>query len=67
MFLTETELAVLTGRKRKADQIAQLRIMGLPFFVNAAGRPVVTCSAVEGSKQKEPQRQWIPAALRSAS
>jgi hypothetical protein len=39
MFLNNEELAILTGRKNKSTQIHALRKMGIPFFVNACGRP----------------------------
>ncbi|WP_410594122.1 DUF4224 domain-containing protein, partial [Bacillus sp. SIMBA_074] len=49
-FLSTNELVVLTGRKLKSKQVEALRRMGLPFFVNACGRPIVTRAAVEGRK-----------------
>jgi hypothetical protein len=51
MFLTADDLAELTGRKIKSKQIEALRQMGLPFHVNAAGKPVVSIAAIEGRKQ----------------
>jgi hypothetical protein len=51
MFLTPAELAELTGRKIKSKQIEALRRMGLPFHVNAVGKPVVSTAAIEGRKQ----------------
>lgn len=55
VFLDEEDLAMLTGRKLRRLQIQWLRTSGIPFFVNAAGRPVVTRAAVEGSsKHTEP-------------
>lgn len=51
MFLTADDLAELTGRKIKSKQIEALRRMGLPFHVNAAGKPVVPVAAIEGRKQ----------------
>ncbi len=48
-FLNADEIAALTGikggrggRSKHALQIDQLRKMGLPFWINAAGKPVVT-------------------------
>lgn len=70
MFLTPEELATLTGRKRAAGQIAQLKLMGLPFFVNAAGRPIITRAAVEGSAAMAQYQQpvtWTPKPLRKAA
>lgn len=60
MFLTPEELAVLTGRKLKSYQIDALRRMGVPFFVNAVGRPVVARTAIEGGSKAapEPRPKW---------
>ena len=58
MFLTSDEIARLTGirggyrgKTREQRQIAQLRVQKVPFFVNAAGRPVVARAAIEGGAQ----------------
>jgi hypothetical protein len=37
LFLTQTELAELTERKRKADQIAWLKANGYHFAIGANG------------------------------
>lgn len=57
LFLTEDEVAYLTGIGRGADgkskhdmQCTQLKLMAVPFRVNARGMPIVTHAAVEGSK-----------------
>lgn len=47
-FLEGWEIAELTGRKIKSKQVEALRRMGMPFFVNASGKPVVVRSAIEG-------------------
>jgi hypothetical protein len=63
-FLDEAELAILTGRKMKGHQIEALRKMGIPFFVNAIGHPVVTRVAIEGRAKPEPVKQaWKPQVL----
>ena len=49
-FLDDAALALLTGYQRASYQIKQLRHMGIPFMVNAAGRPVVLRRAVEGGR-----------------
>ena len=49
-FLDQNEISTLTGRKMKTHQINALRTMGIPFFVNAIGRAVVTRSAIELTK-----------------
>jgi len=52
MFLTSDDLAQLTGRRIKSKQIEALRRMGLPFHVNACGKPVVPVAAIEGRREK---------------
>lgn len=61
-FLDAEALAKLTGRRRKSMQIAELRRLGLPFFVNAHGEPVVTRSAIEGKKTaaQADESHWKP-------
>jgi hypothetical protein len=46
LFLTPEDVAFMTGRKTSGRQIDTLRQMGVPFFVNAAGRPIVTKTAI---------------------
>jgi hypothetical protein len=64
IFLSPQELVVLTGRKVKSKQIDALRRMGVAFFVNALGRPVVARAVVEGGSQASVIRQvrvaWQP-------
>lgn len=61
LFLTSEELAQLTGRKLKSQQIKWLRTSGLPFWVNARGHPVVTRAAVHGlPATKAPRDVWVP-------
>lgn len=66
VFLEDEEIKKLTGRKMKGYQIKALRNMGIPFFVNATGHPVVTRSAVDGKTDAEPpvKRTWVPKVLR---
>ena len=62
LFLTAEEIAHLTGRKLKSRQIEWLRGSGVPFYVNAGGRPVVTRAAVVGAGDAPPVlRAWQPA------
>lgn len=66
LFLSDDELAQLTGRKIRRLQIEALRLMGVPFRVNLAGRPVVCRSAIEGREPAytaEPIPSWQPAVL----
>ncbi len=57
-FLTEEDTVKLTGRCLKSKQIAALRKMGIAFFVNASGHPVVPVSAVEGRKEAPHKKKW---------
>lgn len=63
LFLSREDVRDLTGYTVKAKQIEQLRRMGIAFFVNGCGRPVVTFSAIEGRKQPETVAAWKPAIL----
>lgn len=71
IFLLEDEVAFLTGRRRKGAQIEALRKMGVAFFVNVAGRPVVTRSSIEGKteskQQPETRVSWSPRVIGSGS
>jgi len=62
-FLTPEDLRVLTGKAQKAKQAEQLRRIGVPFFLNAAGIPVVTRAAVEGGGEKTARKPWTPKVL----
>lgn len=63
LFLTDEELATLTGRRLKSAQITWLRGSGLPFRISATGHPVVTRSAVEGRPQESAPARWTPRAI----
>ena len=59
-FLTPEEVSILTGRRAHKLQIETLRKQGLLFFLNAAGKPIVPRSAIDGRKEvlappKKPQ------------
>lgn len=65
-FLDRDELRALTGRAQKSRQIKALRDMGVPFFVNGIGLPVVARVAVEGrakASAPEPKKAWAPRVL----
>lgn len=56
LFLTSDEIIELTGirggwrgQSREQRQIATLRKMKIPHYVNAAGRPVVARAVIEGT------------------
>ena len=62
MFLDDEEIVRLTGFKRKSKQIAQLRLMGVGFLINATGHPVITKAILESRKpiKEESQQEWRP-------
>lgn len=60
MFLDDDALKQLTGYSQRKKQISQLRKMGIPFNVNAAGRPAVACAVIEGRKQEQTKPVWEP-------
>ncbi len=66
IFLDDNDVAKLAGTKLKSRQIDSLRRMGILFYVNAAGRPVVPKSAVESkSVITQPLDQpWVPNVLK---
>lgn len=68
IFLDPADVAILTGKKTKAGQIAQLRHLGLVFYVNAGGKPVVPKSSVEtNSPSHAIEKPWTPNVLRNGS
>ena len=42
MFLTQDDLIILTGYKRACKQIEYLKKIGIPYWVNRFGKPVVS-------------------------
>ena len=64
-FLTQEEVEYLTGRRVKAKQAEILRRMGVPFFLNAGGRPIVTRVAIEGrgGAAELSRPKWVPRVL----
>lgn len=63
LFLTDEEIATLTGRRLKSKQIEWLRREGVPFRVSATGHPVITRVAIEG----HPEKTAAPVPWRSAA
>jgi len=61
-FLSCEDVETLTGRKAKSKQIDALRKMGVAFWVNAIGKPIVSQAAIEGRKEKAAPKQniWTP-------
>lgn len=73
MFLTLEEVAELTGigtgrrgKTREQLQVEWLRTSGIPFWVNARGRPIIARAAINGPQQKQepPREKWQPKVLR---
>lgn len=66
IFVDDDDLVVLTGHRNTRRQIDQLRVMGVPFRINAAGRPVVAIAAIEGGRNSPaPERvKVVPPSLR---
>lgn len=71
IFLSCDEVKELTGvsrskagKTREQLQAACLRTMKIPFYINAAGRPIVSRALIEGrSHNKEAEHPtWEPAA-----
>jgi hypothetical protein len=56
-FLSADDLVVLTGYKRPADQARWLEEHGIPFTINARGRPVVLRDLT--AKRAEPQLGFV--------
>lgn len=64
IFLTPDEIKILTGRTRKQYQIEQLRKMRIPFYLNAAGWPIIAKAVIEGSQESvDSDKPWRPAVL----
>jgi Domain of unknown function (DUF4224) len=66
MFLNPEEIALLTGLHRKGRQVEQLRRMGIIFYVNGCGRPVVARTAIGGSAAGASPRTWAPSVVKLA-
>lgn len=67
-FLEREEIKALTGRSYLKLQIEALKNMGIPFFVNAIGRPVVARSAIEGrsgTAAAPVKKAWVPKVLQT--
>lgn len=60
VFLSEPELRTLTGRARSADQVAALKRMGVPHWINARGKPVVALAALTGASYRPEKPSWEP-------
>lgn len=59
-LLTAPEVVLLTGYKMPAKQIEFLRSNGIPFIVNAAGKPVVPANVLGQATPSRPQLGPVP-------
>ncbi|WP_155747178.1 DUF4224 domain-containing protein [Burkholderia territorii] len=75
LFLTADEVGELTGirngrrgQSRDELQAAWLRTSGIPFWVNARGRPIIARASITGySTSPPPKTKYQPAALRHST
>ena len=63
LFLTAAEVEELTGYQRFKKQAVRLAEIGIPFTLNAAGRPIVTRAIFVGTMTastagKKPRTTW---------
>ncbi|MBV6304879.1 DUF4224 domain-containing protein [Candidimonas humi] len=70
MFLNDEELAELTGIRKGRDgksreqlQCEHLRKVGIPFYPNARGKPVVVTEALIGRQPEPSKPKWQPKVL----
>lgn len=67
-FLTDAELERLTGYRSPKKQAAHCRKIGIPFFPNARGKPIVSRDVINGTekaaKPKAEKPAWQPAVLK---
>jgi hypothetical protein len=61
LFLAQADIEMLTGRRSRARQIDALRHMGIQFYINDLGRPVVPIAAITGAKATPEPEKWHPA------
>jgi hypothetical protein len=65
-FLTREEIKELTAAHWKKHQIETLRAQRIPFFINAAGWPVVARTAVQGTGSTASNAAgWTPPVFRA--
>lgn len=66
LFLSDDEVRELSGRARRRAQIEWLRAAAIPFFVNAAGRPIVLRAQFTKEVPAAKAPVWTPAPARRA-
>lgn len=66
-FLTDEELYRLTGYRHPKKQAEHCRKVGIPFFPNVRGRPIISRDVINGTAKaasKKEQHGWQPAVLK---
>lgn len=65
-FLNDEELYRLTGYRQPKKQAEHCRKVGIPFFPNARGKPIISRDIINGSsaKAKSDKPAWQPAVLK---
>lgn len=67
-FLTDAELERLTGYRSAKKQAEHCRKLGIPFFPNARGKPIISRDVINGTvkaaKAKPEKPAWQPAVLK---
>ena len=58
MFISQSEIQVLTGLRQPSAQRRHLTRVGIPFTKDIAGRPIVLRSALENPKANSNQPNW---------
>lgn len=73
LFLTDDQLNQLTGiyrgrnnKRREELQAEHLRKIGVPFYPNARGKPIVAREALLGNKKTKSKPAWEPKPLRGS-
>lgn len=67
-FMEPEDIVKLTGRTQRAMQIRALKKMGVAFFVNDIGRPVVLWDVVKGKQNANvapAKKPWVPKVLQA--
>jgi hypothetical protein len=59
LFLTDDQLARLTGYRQRAKQVEQLRAQRIPFTLDRAGRPRVASTRLEEIAERQARQKRI--------
>lgn len=68
LFLTDDEVAELTGYRQRRKQVEMLKRQRVPYHVNAAGQPKVARAVLEGARgdRNGQAKGWTPSWADSA-